>query len=437
MERLASTPVDGWAAILNTPASSDQEVESAKVRERCGPLVVDSSASLMASALEAVGSHAPQVSFATLTGDLIVHDFACRYDAVLPGRSKLDHDAFLQKTMLYVIHSLHEALPGRPLYVALGNNDSLCGDYKLDRHDNLYRDLEDAVMEAAGVRSLKARHDFEENGSFSTMLPRPLQQTKIVILDDIAFSSRFRTCSGEQAPGITRAQSVWLGAQLDASRYARQKVWTIAHIPPGIDPRSTFYRSNGRNDVCATRKPVMFLSDDQLETTLALHSDVVRLSLFGHTHMDELRLLSGRGVPASQTVGVPVKMVPSISPVGGNRPAFVIATVSVATSEMMDYTVYAASDWTDRNTTWTPEYSFQKTYDVPSFAAASLDMLTRRLEEDESGSSEAAQHYIGYYTSLGLNVFGIGSVWPQYRCVLSKSSATEFLECACTAIQKH
>ena len=53
VERLASTPVYSWATILNTPASSGQEVEFAKVRERCGPLVVDSASSLMASALEA------------------------------------------------------------------------------------------------------------------------------------------------------------------------------------------------------------------------------------------------------------------------------------------------------------------------------------------------------------------------------------------------
>ena len=73
----------------------------------------------------------------------------------------------------------------------------------------------------------------------------------------------------------------------------------------------------------------MFLYSEKLAEVLAANSDVVKLAIFAHTHMDELRILkSENGTQGAVTEpGVPVKMVSSISPINGNAPSFTIARV--------------------------------------------------------------------------------------------------------------
>ena len=44
----------------------------------------------------------------------------------------------------------------------------------------------------------------------------------------------------------------------------------------------------------------MFLSSEALAETMARFGDVIRLAIFAHTHMDEVRLLAGGGSSASR-----------------------------------------------------------------------------------------------------------------------------------------
>jgi sphingomyelin phosphodiesterase acid-like 3 len=429
--QLATAPVEQWEAILNAPASPDQDAEFTRVRAACGPLVLDTSALLLDSTLQAVREHAGQVLFATYTGDLIVHDFQCRFDAVLPGRPQAEERAFVLKTMLYVVRSLQSSLGGKPLYVALGNNDSLCGDYRLDPQDVLYRGLEDAVMSAAGVRSDKARRNFETFGSFSAVLPGPMRGTRIVVLDDLPYSSRFLSCAGVRAPQVARSQAVWLDQELEAARREKQTVWTVAHIPTGIDPRPTMFPGRGVASICTSRKPVVFQDTEALAGALTSHSDVVKLALFAHTHMDEVRLMRG------EKGSVPAKMVPSVSPVGFNRPSLTVAEVNASTAEMQDYRAYAVEDWTVKGAKFVPAYRFRETYSVGAFSIATIDGLTKSLEGDATGKSDAAQKYIRSYTSGGFSPYGIESKWPVYRCMLRHGDVNGFLQCACPLTEVH
>ena len=90
---------------------------------------------------------------------------------------------------------------------------------------------------------------------------------------------------------------------------------------------------------------------------------LIRLGIFGHSHMDELRLLERPKVAAAgrSQHGVAVKVVPSISPVDGNNPAL----PSLASPEFgraAGLPVIAASNQTGIDTAWSREYDFGQAY---------------------------------------------------------------------------
>ena len=76
-----------------------------------------------------------------LSGDLIAHDFQCKFEATFPKAKPGEYRAFVEKTIEYVMRELRAALPGVPVYAALGNNDSDCGDYELDANSAFLADV--------------------------------------------------------------------------------------------------------------------------------------------------------------------------------------------------------------------------------------------------------------------------------------------------------
>jgi len=433
VEQLAAVSINDWPAILSGPPSSDQASAFARVRDKCGKEVFDTSPQLLAAAVNAVSAKQKSIGFVVLTGDLVAHDFFCRFEATLPGRSPQEAQAFLERTIEYVIQTLSRAVTPRPMYVALGNNDSDCGDYRLDRNDPLFGHLLRTVARAARVpESVLLAQGFAIGGRFTAMLPAPMRNTKIVVMDDLPFSSRFQNCTGSQDSELLDSDLSWLKDQLEAARIRRQKVWFAAHIPPGVDPRPTLFGM----DICKSRKPVMLLSSDALAGALGGFSDVVRLALFGHTHMDEMRILlhpsadgSALGMPAE---GVPVKLIPSISPVAGNRPSFLIAQVDAITGLMSDYTQYTVSDSDEVGGAWKSSYSFRLAYAEPSFSVSALQDLVSRFRTDSPEARMESFRYIDRYSS-GAPKFGIAPVWNSYQCVFKSERPDEYLDCACPA----
>jgi sphingomyelin phosphodiesterase acid-like 3 len=215
------------------------------------------------------------------------------------------------------------------------------------------------------------------------------------------------------------------------ARRDKQKVWVLGHIPPGIDPYSTVAKLV---DVCGGKPAVTFLSSDALAQTIAEFGDVVQLAVFAHTHMDELRLLRpGKSSDTQQAATlkpVPLKMVPSISPVDGNNPAFTVAMVDPSTAVMTDYHVFASSDFA--GTSWFDEYDFNQAYNKASFAAAPVEKLVEEFHADPKAESSASQAYLhnffGKADHMDLKLF-----WPQYVCAMANMTPESYKACVCAA----
>jgi sphingomyelin phosphodiesterase acid-like 3 len=257
-----------------------------------------------------------------------------------------------------------------------------------------------------------------------------VKNTRLLVLDDLFMSDRYRTCGGKADAAPAAAQIAWLKQQLNEARDKKEKVWVMAHIPPGVDSYST---ARAWMALCAGGKPKMFLSSEALPELLADYSDVVQLAIFAHTHMDEVRLLIPTNLDAAHQP-VAVKMVASISPIDGNNPSFTLATVDPAHATLEDYRVIAASNQTGINTVWSEEYDFAKAYHEPAFTAAAVGNLIAGFKADAAAQTSASQDYLRYYMT-GVDMRMMALIWQPYVCSLTNTTTEVYRECVCSLVK--
>jgi sphingomyelin phosphodiesterase acid-like 3 len=427
-----------WPGILARPDSATQAKDYAALQAVCPVRGLDTSYALWESSLKAMKREAAHVKFATVSGDLMAHSFDCKYKTLVPMGTHADYLAFVEKTMRTVVSGLREAVPGVPVYVGLGNNDSGCGDYALDvSGDEFLAEVAPIVDEALGPEGRAKEgaraailNDFKAGGYYSAALPAAVPNTRILVLDDIYSSNKYKTCAKMPNLDAATAQLDWLRAQLDAARAKGEKVWVMGHIPPGVDLYTT--AKNGPN-LCALGTADMFLGSEKLAEVLAAYPDTVRLALFGHTHSDEMRLLLPEASGTGVSPGVPLKVTASITAVNGNNPTFTVAKIDPATATLVDYTVVMASNQTGIETTWAPEYTYSAAYGEADFSASSLADLIGKFRADASGGGPESQIYLRSYFpgDRGTHAMVLQFVWPMYACAMDHDSAKAFAACVC------
>ena len=427
-EKLAAAPVSEWHTILAAPASDDIAARWARLEQVCPVRGHDTSYLLYRSSLIAIREHAKAAKFAVVSGDLIAHSFSCKFQALFPKASPQDYRAFVVKTIAYVLAELRGALPGVPVYAALGNNDSDCGDYQLDAGSPFLSELAPVFVGRAqdGLQTQDV-HAFDARGDYSVALPAPVKNGRLLVLDDLFASARYRTCSGKVDASPAARQIAWLKQHLDTARAQNENVWVMAHIPPGVDPYSTARRWM---TLCSGGNPQTFLGSNALSDTLAAYGDVIRLAIFAHTHMDELRVLEPEKGSAAD-MPVAVKIVASISPVDGNNSSFTVGTVDVNHAVLADYRVIAASNQTGVDTSWSEEYDFAATYHKPGFTAAAVNDLITGFRSDPMAQSVASQSYLQNYMT-GKDMRSLALFWAPYTCSLTNSTADAYRLCVCS-----
>jgi sphingomyelin phosphodiesterase acid-like 3 len=432
--QLEAAPARSWDAILSAPASADRQQRFDTLEDSCHARGVDTPYALFKSSLTAIRAKTGAAGFAIVSGDLVAHAFSCKYGALFPQASTQAYSAFVVKTLDYVLYELRNALSGVPVYSALGNNDSGCGDYQLDANSEFLRAAGAIFTEGfpAAARE-EARQTIGAGGYYSIALPAPMEHARLVVLDDLFMSRKYSTCDGKPDAEIGALQIAWLRRELERAREHKEKVWVMGHIPPGIDPFTTILKMR---NVCGGKSPDEFLASDDLGKTIGNFGDVVRLAIFAHTHMDELRLLkpTGSATPQSAQAGVAVKLVSSISPINGNNPSFTVAQIDPETAVMMDYKVFVASNTTGVDAEWTREYDFAEAFHEPEFSAATLGKLIAGFAADPGVQTTASQSYIRNYYVRDVSA-QIKAFWPQYSCALSNLTAESYRTCVCSPAQ--
>ena len=426
VKQLAAAPVSEWRAVLSGPASANQEQAFEALQRSCFARRGDTTFALLESALQAMRAAEPNAKFITVSGDLIAHGFFCRYGKTSPGGTAGDYQAFVLKTMEFVVGELRAAFPHVPVYVALGNNDTACDDYRLDAGSEFLRQAGGVV--AKGLPPAQQQvvvSQFGAGGYYSVAMAEPMEGTRLIVVNDLFLSPKYRSCAGKVDDSAGAAELGWLRQQLAQARAAGERVWVMGHIPPGIDPYSTLmsFRS-----VCEGEDPVMFLEEDKLADLLVEYADVVRLGIFAHTHMDEMRVLTQEGGGGQGEVAI--KIVPSISPVDGNEPSFTIARVNAASSVMEDYQVVSDGNAAGGAAGWAQTYDFNKTYDQARFTSSAVEAVIAEFKADRGAKAKASQAYLRHYFA-GDRAAELSLFWTQYVCAVGNYSVKGYAACVC------
>jgi len=428
--QLAAAPAAEWKAILAMPSSPDQQQRFQALQQSCHLSKGDTSFALFDSSLKAMQRYAAGAKFVTVSGDLLTHGFQCKYNALFPKSTPDDSRRFVSKTLDFVVNELYGRFAGVPVYVALGNNDSDCGDYRLDAHGEFLRVTgREVTKNFLAIDRQAAEDSFASGGYYGVSLPAPIENARLLVLDDLFMSKSYATCAGKADSTGSEAQFAWLQQQLTEARASKQKIWVMGHIPPGVDLYSTMKRMG---DLCGSQTPAMFLSSEKMADVIAGFGDVVELAIFAHTHMDELRLLKDDSHPAASSMPIAVKMVSSISPNHGNNPSFTVAEIDPSSAALVDYRVFTASNHTGIDAKWTEEYEFARSYREPELSSLSVDRLVASFAADPSAKARSSQSYVEAF-SAGSSSLVLQMFWPQYVCMLSNHTAEAFKKCVCPA----
>jgi sphingomyelin phosphodiesterase acid-like 3 len=431
VHQLVAAPVSQWSSILSRPPSPNQQQAFTALQQTCHARGVDTPDPLLRSSLRAMRARQPDAKFMLVSGDLIAHAFTCRYTTLFPHATSADYKVFVEKTIRYVVGQLRAAFPQIPIYVALGNNDSACGDYRLDPGNNFLADT--AQIVATGLPAsdrAAAIQDFSQTGSYSLTMAPPMQNTRLIVLDDLFLSKNYRPCEGQRDAAPADAEIAWLRDQLQQARRSGQRVWIMGHIPTGIDPYATARRMGA---MCGHVRPVMFLSSTKLADLLIEYADIIHLGIFAHTHMDEIRLLQPQSTnPNSDAPAVVIKMISSISPVDGNDPSFTIARIDPSSAMLQDYKVISASNHTGVATQWSVEYDYAQTFHQQQFSPAAMRTLVSGFVADPGADNPASQAYIRHYY-IGDRSPELKPFWPQYVCALANFDVDSYAACVCPA----
>jgi sphingomyelin phosphodiesterase acid-like 3 len=331
--------------------------------------------------------------------------------------------AFVEKTLDFVMEELDGALPGVPVYWALGNNDSDCGDYKLDAHSDFLAAVGEEVTKTFPA-------DGAEERSGDVCGGRVLQRTAparcgmrgcwcwtISSWEQIHDLRRKSRCQRRRRRSLRGWSNNW------PRRGAMGEGLGDGAHSAGVDVHASAARI--LDQLCGAKGPRMFLAHRRSLRKCWRNSDVVKLAIFAHTHMDEVRILkaeNGRRAGADAGPGVAVKMVSSISPINGNAPSFTVARVDAANCGIEGFPVFAASNATGLDTAWHEEYDWGKTYGAGGVSAAAVSKVVAGFEADPDAKTEASRDYIDNFY-VGNNSPLLGVIWPQYVCALRNDSA--------------
>jgi hypothetical protein len=210
-------------------------------------------------------------------------------------------------------------------------------------------------------------------------------------------------------------QFLWFDAHLAQASLAGKKVWLLMHAPPGVVESTTGQPSNDNNGQI-TAATMMWVDSNQ-NTFMGIikkYPGIIALSLAGHTHMDEFRLMSS---------GNALAITAGISAFFGNNPAYKVFALDGISLAPFDYSVVNC------NLLATPAafssyYTFSQAYELEGSLAASLPELFSRL----LASNAAKMRYQGAFYSGNYTFNPITSTnWPVYWCGIGYMDQQEFL----------
>jgi hypothetical protein len=206
------------------------------------------------------------------------------------------------------------AFPKAQFVIALGNEDSGCGDYAVAKGSPFLRDTAHAwaPLVNRNGRAPAFVRSFSIDGGYTTTLP--IAHLTAVVIDDVFWAPRYRAGCG----GTGGGDATFADLRRALREHGSDPKWLILHIPPGIDAYSTTHLVHHLLDV-------PFLDTGPRQRMLGIMGERrshIALVVGAHTHKFSYRIVGSR-----ERGPVPIFLVPSISPIFSNAPSFLTVDV--------------------------------------------------------------------------------------------------------------
>ena len=348
----------------------------------------DTNDALFESAIREMQRTDPNPPVVMVNGDLLAHD--------MPQK-------LATKTSVLIALRLNRAFPHAQFVLALGNNDSGCGDYALAPDSAYLHALATAwgpLVNRNGAAPAFVR-TFAHDGFYIARLP--IANLRVIVFDDVYWSPRYRSCGP--------AANVRIHAMDELDHAVAQtpgRLWISFHIPPGIDAYSTAQLGH-RLVIVPFLTPGM---RDRFVGILGRQPDRIALAIAGHTHKFAYRIVNAAGPHP-----VPMLLVPALSPIFGNAPSFLTADVDRAgTLHDVRATTYLIGTW--------HHIGGMQSLGVDAFTGANLVALQGRYASDPALRARYATLYEG-----GAKPEITERNWSVYRCAATAFGTTPFRDC--------
>jgi hypothetical protein len=211
-------------------------------------------------------------------------------------------------------------------------------------------------------------------------------------------------------------QFAWLEVKLAQASAAGKKVWLLMHAPPGAVEDSTAQTINGNGQITVATMMWVVSSQERFMGIINQYPGVIAMTLAGHTHMDEFRLMS----PGNALI-----IAAGISPYFGNNPAYKIFTLDSLSLAPTDYSAVNFNlQAQPLPSQFSNYYTFSQAYDLEGPLAASLAVLFPTL----IGSNALQNQYRGVFYSGNNSLNPIINLnWPVFWCGIGFMDQSEFI----------
>ena len=394
---LAAAPAREWGSIL---------ARGAAVPSRYG---ADTNYALLESTLAAMRRAEPDPPVVVVAGDFLAHEFPETFRTLSPGATERAYDAFVDGTIAFLALELGRSFPRAQFVVTVGNNDGYCGDYRSTPDSPFLAHMALAwgpLVDRNGAAPDFAR-TFPAGGYYTATLPTRLP-LKVVSVNSVLWSVLYDNACGVQGTDPGAAELVWLKTAAVPPPGGNR--WFLMHIPPTMDAY----------DSQRSRLPIGFLQDRPSAAFLDIAFGAARTTaalVAGHTHHPSFPVFV-RGDAA-----FPGIVLPSISPVQGNNPAFVAADVDAAGTIVgaSTYALYLSA----ATPAWNREYDVRSAYGIDTLDARSLQGLTARLDSDRVLRASFSAYYPSFSLYGGIDP----AAWPWYGCANDRLAAAAYMAC--------
>ena len=381
--------IDKWAAIFQTSVLGPSS--------RGG----DTNYQLLVLALSGIKQNLGASPLIIFTGDILGHGLPEMFYDQLNGTqtSRDDADvaamkAFTDKVVAFFMGQVKGAVGNIPVMFAVGNGDSYSGAGPNVLDSSTFAPDNSVLVNTAGLFYTKFLNGTVDNQEFLNTFTiggyyaaEPAGANLMVIaLNTILFCQLFSS-SQTANDSIVAAELDWLDSRLAAAAVKGKKVWLLMHAPPGADIATTAKPANVDSSGHIATAAMMWWPAYQARflQILANYPGIISMTLAGHTHMDEYRIL-----PSADAL----EITPAISPWFGNNPAFKVFTISRDTLKPTDYSSQNY-DLSTNPVQFNSYYTFSTAFSSQGLLGESLRQLTPALVTNQ----DKQKLYRGYYFS--------------------------------------